>query len=284
MISGLSGQDYELPYDLDNPSEKYKIPSDLEEISGIRLIDDIRVACIQDEAGEIFIYNLEKREIEQRIPFGNDNDYEDIAIVGSDAYVLESDGDIHMVRNFLEEEEPQVDKNENALEMRNNCEGLCYQKATHSLLIACKGHAGLDKDRDLKDYRAVYRFSLDDEKLVEAPVMLIKMSDLLNYSNLNIIARISYKLASRMDPSGDIRFQPSAIDIHPQSGYIYIMSFIGRLLTVYDENAHLVAAEKLNRLVFMQPEGMDFDKDGNMYISNESNGGQANILFFELKN
>lgn len=275
------GQDFQLPYDLNNPSEVYELPSELNEISGIDFIDDERLACIQDEAGDIFVFNLQSKKIERTINFEKDNDYEDIEIVGEDAYILESDGDIHVVKNYLDDEKRKTYKEENALEMENNTEGLCYQETTNSLLIACKGWAGLDKDMDLEGYRAVYRFSLDEKELFEAPVMLVKIDDLLDYSNLNIFARISYKLASRMDPNGDIRFQPSAIDIHPKTGYFYITSFVGSVLSVYDENAHLVAAERLDRLIFLQPEGLTFDRNGNMYISNESNGGKANILFFE---
>jgi len=282
FLTGM-GQSYEFPYDLKNPDGFYKLPAELNEISGIHVIGKDRIACIQDEVGDIFIYNLTSGVIEQRINFGKDNDYEDLEIIGGDAYILESDGDIHVVKNYLHAGRT-VDKEETPLETENNCEGLCYQESSNSLLIACKGRAGLDKDRDLDNYRAVYRFSLDERELFEAPVMLVKMSDLMDYSKINVFARWSYKLASRIDPNGDIRFQPSAIAIHPQTGYIYITSFVGGVLAVYDQNTQLIAAERLDRLTFLQPEGLAFDNQGNMYISNESNGGKANILFFEKRN
>lgn len=282
FLTGIS-QTYEFPYDLKNPDGIYKLPEELDEISGIHILEKDRIACIQDEVGDIFIYNTAGGVIEQRINFGKDNDYEDLEIVGKDAYILESDGDIHVVKNYLDAGRT-IDKEETALESENNCEGLCYQESSNSLLIACKGRAGLDKDRDLEDYRAVYRFSLEEEKLLEAPVMLVKMSDLMDYSKINVFARWSYKLASRINPNGDIRFQPSAIAIHPQSGYIYITSFVGSVLAVYDKNTQLIAAKRLERLMFLQPEGIAFDNKGNMYISNEGNGGKANILFFEKRN
>ena len=282
FLAGM-GQTYEFPYDLKNPDGFYELPAELKEISGIHVMGKDRIACIQDEVGDIFIYNTASGVIEQRINFGKDNDYEDLEIIGEDAYILESDGDIHVVKNYLDAGRT-VDKEETPLETENNCEGLCYQESTNSLLIACKGRAGLDKDRDLDNYRAVYRFSLDERELFEAPVMLVKMSDLMDYSKINVFARWSYKLASRIDPNGDIRFQPSAIAIHPQTGYIYITSFVGGVLAVYDQNTQLIAAERLDRITFLQPEGLAFDNQGNMYISNESNGGKANILFFEKRN
>jgi len=38
------------------------LPAVLKEVSGISHIDDSRIACIQDEVGVIFIYDLEKKK------------------------------------------------------------------------------------------------------------------------------------------------------------------------------------------------------------------------------
>jgi uncharacterized protein YjiK len=39
----------------------------------------------------------------------------------------------------------------------------------------------------------------------------------------------------------------------------------------------------LNPSLFKQPEGLAFDRRGNMYISNEGAGGDANVLLFNYK-
>ena len=39
-------------------ANKWELPRVLEEVSGIDYIDKERIACIQDEVGELFIYNL----------------------------------------------------------------------------------------------------------------------------------------------------------------------------------------------------------------------------------
>ncbi|MDZ7777923.1 MAG: hypothetical protein U5L09_21065 [Bacteroidales bacterium] len=93
-----------MPYDLENPSAVYEMPSVLEEISGIHLLSDGLFACIQDEQGIIFLYDTTERKVVQEIPFDKDKDYEDIEVVGEDAYVLESDGDIRRVKNFRGEQ------------------------------------------------------------------------------------------------------------------------------------------------------------------------------------
>src|SRR6056297_2997738 len=92
VISGLSlSAQKSLPYDLEKPSETYLMPEALQEISGIHLTTEGHFACIQDEAGIIFIYDTVQREVIEKIEFGPDKDYEDIELIGDDAYVLESD-------------------------------------------------------------------------------------------------------------------------------------------------------------------------------------------------
>jgi hypothetical protein len=53
------------------------------------------------------------------------------------------------------------------------------------------------------------------------------------------------------------------------------------MLTVFDRTGHLKNVIALDKRIFQQPEGMCFDQYGNLFISNEANGGTANILKFE---
>lgn len=274
----VTGQEH-IPYSLEKPDATYEMPAVLEEISGIHLMEDSRFACIQDEKGIIFLYDTAQRNIVQEISFDKDKDYEDIEIIGNDAWVLESDGDLRMVVNFCEEN-PEVIRYDTKLSSANDAEGLTYHKPSHSLLIACKGSASISDDINLEGYRAVYRFDLHSGELFASPMMLIKLDDLLDYSSLNAFAKLSYKLAALLDTNGDIRFQPSGIAIHPETGDIYILSFTSAMLAVYDFNGKLKAAANLNKRIFLQPEGICFDNQNNLYISNEGNGGTANILKF----
>lgn len=280
MIWGgmVTGQEH-IPYNLETPDATYEMPAVLEEISGIHLMDDGRFACIQDEKGIIFIYDTAKRDVVKEIAFDDDKDYEDIEITGDDAWVLESDGDLRMVVNFCESN-PEVIRYDTKLSSANDAEGLTYHKPSHSLLIACKGRASISDDISLEGYRAVYRFDLQTKELFASPMKLIKLNDLLDYSSLNAFARLSYKLAALLDTNGDIRFQPSGIAIHPATGDIYILSFTSAMLAVYDASGKLKDAANLNKRIFLQPEGICFDKQNNLYISNEGNGGTANILKF----
>ena len=76
-----------------------------------------------------------------------------------------------------------------------------------------------------------------------------------------------------------VNLRPSALAWNPRTNEWYIISSIGKLLVDADSNWKVTAAYKLNPALYHQPEGIAFDKDGNLYISNE--GGDlhsGNIL------
>src|SRR5690606_19277519 len=76
---------------------KWDMPESLEEISGIHYLSKDRIACVQDEQGIIFIFNLDTDLVEKKINFAKAGDYEGLAIVDSTAYVLESNGKLHVI-------------------------------------------------------------------------------------------------------------------------------------------------------------------------------------------
>ena len=50
--------DYNFPYQLGKPDKSWELPDKLIEISGLSFIDEYTLACIQDEKGNIYIFNL----------------------------------------------------------------------------------------------------------------------------------------------------------------------------------------------------------------------------------
>ena len=67
---------------------KWEMPKELDEISGITWAGENKIACVQDEEGIIFIYNLTSSLVEKTINFSKAGDYEGLAIIDSTAYVL----------------------------------------------------------------------------------------------------------------------------------------------------------------------------------------------------
>src|SRR5690554_4222760 len=81
-------------YNFSTPDDKIILPEILHEVSGITMVDQNTVACVQDELGIVFFYNLEINKIERKIHFAKEGDFEGIAKADNDLYILRSDGQL----------------------------------------------------------------------------------------------------------------------------------------------------------------------------------------------
>lgn len=241
--------------------EQWNLPIILEEVSGIAFIDKERIAAVQDEEGIIFIYNLKNRDIEKQIPFGENGDYEGIALVGATAYVLRSDGAIFEVQNFQEEGRT-VTMFDTGLEAVYNSEGLCYDASGKRLLIAIKDKAG-------DEYKPVFAFDLKTKTIQKEPAFKIYFDDpvfdVLDQKTSHVLIR------------------PSEINIHPETGNIYILEGKVPKLLILDPKGNPIELYIFDLMQFPQAEGLAFSPDGELYISNESNNNPPNILKVNLE-
>lgn len=238
--------------------KKHEVPSILREISAIVYLGNNRFACVQDEVGKIFIYNTAASKIEKEIPFAGAGDFEGLAIAGSTAYVLQSDGQIFEVKNY-ESGKPSVRSFKTHLSAENNTEGMCYDAVNNRLLVAIKGN---EVNSDV--YKGIYSFSLSDYKMNTNPVYKI---DLKHPLFANVKAK---KKGSQM--------QPSAIAIHPKTGDIYITEATKPKILILDRSGNLKSLKTLSSEDFYKPEGISFSPEGNIYISNEGKKDPGNIL------
>src|ERR1700741_607269 len=81
-----------LSYSFSKPDARLVLPDTLREISGLTILDNNTIACVQDENGIIFLYDLTKNKVKEQFTFSVNGDYEGIAIAGNTLYVLRSDG------------------------------------------------------------------------------------------------------------------------------------------------------------------------------------------------
>ena len=249
-----------LPDDLDI-AEKWEVPKVLEEISAISYISENRFACIQDEAGTIFIYNIASEKIEKEIPFADQGDYEGLAVVGPDAYVLRADGQIFQVRNYSGPK-PSTIEYKTHLTSKHDPEGMCYDPQNNRLLVAIKG-----SEPDSDDFKGIYSFDLKKLVMAEQPVLRINLKDKI-FENIE-----GKKKGSVM--------RPSEIAIHPTTGDIYITEGAKPKLLVMDSTGKIKTLKQLKNSDFNQPEGLSFSPEGTMYISNEGSKNPGNILEME---
>ncbi|MGA1791850.1 MAG: hypothetical protein ACMUIM_10215 [bacterium] len=274
--------DFIFPYTLSQPAKKFKLPHRLDEISGLSYFKQNRLICIQDEIGAMYEFDIEKGKVTEDIKFGEGRDCEDIEIVEKIAYILQSNGTILQIKDF-ENGPPKVRKINTKLSRKNDTEGLAFDEESNALLIACKGSPYLKKKcKELKGKKAVYRFDLDTEEIFEEPACIIDMKSLKDPGG-DLLTTKSFiglfKIFNQVEE--DIDFRPSGIAVHPKTKNIYIISSVDRMLIVCNRKGEMIAAEELSKKAFRQPEGICFNPEGDLFISNERKGKRANILMFK---
>ena len=269
-------------YNLKAPSNIYYLPNNLKEISGISFYKKNQIVCVNDEKANIYTFDTEKREVISKYDFGKKGDYEDIAVVEDDVFILRSDGTLFKVENF-ESSQRKTTKIKTFLTKKNNTEGLFFDENTNSLLIACKDSPLINKNKRFKGFKAIYRFDLNTHTLIEKPEYLVNFSKIDSLKVTGSVQKLFINAAKHLKFVGDgNRFHPSGLAIHPiAKDKIYIISSLGKWLVVMTLEGKIIDIVELDKRIFSQPEGICFSENGDLFISNEGKNGKANILRFK---
>lgn len=258
--------------DLKDPDKKiganvlitWLLPKELTEVSGIAWLDADHFACVQDELGKVFIFNVRQNKIDKEIPFGAKGDYEGIAIVDQTIYVLSANGELFGIENYSGNKRS-VKMYKTGLTKKQDSESLAYDKKNNRLLIAEK-----EADSESSDFKGIYAFDLATKTMSKDPV---------------------YKIDLKYEIFGDVKkgkaknsISPSDIDIHPVTGNIHILEGTKPKLLIMSPEGKMLSLYELDENVFPQPEGLSFSPDGKLYISNEGNKKEGNIHQVELLN
>jgi len=254
------------PYDLENPV-KYNMPQNLFEISGIVFHngDPKQVFAIQDEDGDLFHLGLNDKE-SKFTKFGGKGDYEDLTIIKNQVIVLKSNGELHIFP-LSEINKPQVDNVVKTKDLvpKAEYEGLAADDKAGKVYILTKGSKADDKNKATSIF--AFDFGTDNS---------LKPSGEFS---------LPYKEIEKLSGAKKMKFKPSALAKNSSTGEWYILSSVNKLLVITDAEFKIKATYPLNGGNFNQPEGIAFDKDNNLYISNEGGTLAAgNILQFKLKN
>lgn len=263
-------------FNFNKPEFILNLPFELREISGVTNIDNRELACIQDENGTIFIYDIDSDSIVHQYNFGSNGDYEGIARVDSTYFILRSDA------TLLEVNSPWDSTNVNQTKLNIpalNNEGLCYDKRDNRLLLAPKSKIG--KGLEYKDIRAIYSIDLSTKEFAETPVFTINISEIEAFAlehNLLLPQKI---LKNSTDSISALKFMPSSIAIHPKTDEIYIVSAVDQTLVIFDKSGKIINYMQLDPILFNKPEGITFLENGDLIITNEAQMGQPTMLKFQ---
>lgn len=252
------------PITLENPEGynmkraiQLKLPLELDEISGIAYYTpDSSVFAINDEKG--WLYKIKKGREIMHWPFSKGADFEDVVLLDSIFYVLQSNGNIlrlsFTTQDAVAVQQFYFDKGGSEDEF----EILYYDSTKNKLILMCK-----DCETDKKKTLTTFSFDPATGKYENSPFMIN-------------VQEISNSVGEEK-----MKFKPSAASINPRNGLLYIISAINKLIVVADVNGNFKKAYRIDPAVFKQPEGITFAPSGGMIISNEAaDVGVADILYF----
>ncbi len=277
LESGVSALGPHFPYQLGEPVRKLALPAVLEEASAVSYIDGAHVGMVQDEHGVLYIYSLLENRIINEVPFADSGDYEGLVVLGREAWVLKSDGDLLYLPDTGNTRLPTV-KLENFLRASDDTEGLAIDRNRGQLLIGLKETPRLG-DKRRKDKRAVFAFDIQQQTLLDKPYLLLDMAEIKRVYQ----AQVGGSKADKFNLKQKKSFQPSGLAVHPLTGHIYHIAARGQLLVVSDHSGLIHFVRPLPKTLFRQPEGISFDPRGNMFIVNEGAGSSAILLEFQYK-
>lgn len=261
-------------YNLNAPDSVYILPPILHEISGIVWLNESTLACVQDEKGVVYFFDLQGQGIVRELAFYEDGDFESITQDGDTLYVLRSDGLVVKISDYPAHL-PQISAYETGIPAKNN-EGLFFDSTTGQLLIGCKSNHG--KGAAYKDKRAVYAFDTRTEKLSDAPYITFNLNDLralATQQNITLPDKINKD--GKKEPS-EVKMKISALAKHPKTGDLFVLSASEHLLFVFDNTYKPKGIKALDPKLYNKAEGICFSPDGDLFISNEGGDGRATLL------
>lgn len=269
-------------YAFNDPEYNVALPDPLKEISGIMLVDTNHLACIEDESGKVYIYNLKERRIDHSYEFSGKGDYEGITIGGNTLYIMRSDGVLFEVDNYASDQRVE---NYYPLNIPSpDCEGIAFDKSQNRLLITSKGKSA-DKNENLaKQMRYIYCFNLNTKTLCPKPLAEIYLPDITEFmQKKHIQLPLSVTKKGKIKHQ-DIKLRISDISIHPLSNEFYILSSTEQLLYIFSSNWKIKNVVVLNETLFPKAEGITFNSKGDIYITNEGmNDTPPSLMYFPVQ-
>ncbi len=252
-------------YDFNKP-ELIKMPESLLEISGhtFAAASNEIIYAIQDE--DAIVYSLKQDgSVLAATKFGKHGDFEDVAIINNYVIVLRSDGTLfNFPLSELKMAQTNLVKEVTGLVPNGEYEGLFAKADTKEIYVLCKKCAEDKNQEQLSGY--ILQMS-DSGVLAEKSTFTINTA--------SIFEKLSSKKA---------KFNPSALAFNYKTKEWYVLSSVNKALMILDESWEVKNVYKLNSSLFNQPEGIAFDENNNLYISNEGGKhGDGTILKFAMQ-
>lgn len=265
IFSGLTsifGQSFLGLYDF-SEKEVFSLPADLKEISGLTLNSEGRIFTHNDEKGVVYEIDFDNRKISKSFSIGWKTvyrDFEGIVAVNEKFFLMVSNGDLYEFNEKPDKRYSDYKIYNSVFSAKFDFEGFCYDPIDQTLLLAAKEYPGKDYD----GMKTVFEFDLKTKKFLPEPKFQISLKEL----------ETNFEISN---------FSPSGIEYNPRSQTFYALSSNQKCLIEIDRRGKVLDAAILKSKYHSQPEGITFDRDGNLLIADEGRNKKGTITRYRLK-
>jgi uncharacterized protein YjiK len=236
-----------------------RLPQVLREISDLALTGDGRVLAVQDETGVVFEVDVRRGTIVKSFALAPAvlGDFEGLTMVDGRLFMLTATGELYETREGADRAGVPYTLIDTGLRRQCEFEGLTYEPASRSLILACK----TPRAKELRGSVTLYRWSLDGKALATPP-------------------RISVPVADVMRGARGKTFSPSAVARMPDTGNFVVLGGRQGLLTEITAAGAVVGTRALEPRLHPQPEGIAFLGDSLLVISDEGGKGLGTLTLY----
>lgn len=241
-----------------------KLPTYLEEISGLAMTRDNRLLAHNDERGVIFEIDYQKGAIAKAFQLSDmknpvASDFEGTATIDGQVYLVTSSGRLYECREGTDGESVLFNVYTTGVGRDCEIEGLAYDESKRALLLMCKDA----RSADLEGQLAIYHWSIDEKQIRKDAHTVIPVVEFSQY--------IKGK-----------KFQPSGIERHPMSGNYFIVAARQGAIAEITPEGKVVAVREFPAQWHRQVEGITFAADGTLIVSDEGAGKRARLTLYPV--
>ena len=205
----------------------------------------------------------------RRAKFGPKGDYEGLAKVGDDYWVLRSDG--VLLRLVAAADRYEIAETLATGLPVKEFEGLAVDRAANRFVLAPKSVA---KEKEEKELRPLFAFDLATRLTAQEPLITLHLDEVLDAARLQGIA-VPTRITNRGKEKPLVRLFFAEVAVHPETGDLWLLSAGDRALLVVDRKGQLRGMHFFSTVEMPQPEAATFLPNGHLVLGSEGAGGQA---------
>lgn len=242
------------------PLARWLLPKELKEISGLTLSIDGKLFTHGDELGQIWEIDYRRGVLMKRFSLGKGvlrGDFEGLAIANDRMFLLASNGTLYEFREGADTAHVEYQVHDTRLKKECEFEGVAFDQAINSLVLACKNVY----TKSLHDDLVIYRWSLASDTTAR-------------------LSRLAVPLAGIIGANSWKSLHPSDITVDPLTGnYVLVAAQEKALISITPAGAPVFSRPL--PAGHHQTEGVAITKDSILIVSDEAGQRPAMITLYK---